>query len=74
MIEITLAAITLVATIINTLILIAVATNIGRLIEHHKFMLEQDSKNLIGQPPFTYGDRALQETSVSKDLKITHLS
>ena len=61
MIEITLAAITLVATIINTLILIAVATNIGRLIEHHKFMLEQDSKNLIGQPPFTYGDRALQE-------------
>lgn len=73
MIEI-ISVIGLAVSVVNTLMLIAVATNIGRLIEHHKFMLEQDSKNLIGQPPFTYGDRALQETSVSKDLKITHLS
>ncbi len=73
MIEI-ISTVVLIMTGINTLILILIGINIGRLIEHHKFLLKQDSKNLIEQPPFTYGDRALQETSVSKDLKITHLS
>lgn len=64
----------LVVSVINTIILWGAARNVGRLVEHHKFLLEQESKNSIIPPAYTYRDGLLQDNAVSKDLKITHLS